>query len=160
MLKPAPSIYLIGDTYCVQEFAALFHAGRFSLSGKLNRGIRGVRLPSYFKQSSSPPRLTTFALELTHADRETKSRNLGNIEKHVPRSTTILSSSITVTATEQAAWMKHPERMIGISALPTLISGKLIELAPTMHTHRESISRAGEMFAGLGKEVAVVQDRI
>jgi 3-hydroxybutyryl-CoA dehydrogenase len=75
-------------------------------------------------------------------------------------SVAILSSSVTVTVAEQAGWVKRRERLIGIGALPSLLEGSLIEIAPSDETAESTLLKAKEFTALLGKEAAIVQDSI
>ena len=49
---------------------------------------------------------------------------------------------------------------MGLSALPTLLSGQLLEIAPTLSTSRATVSAVKKFLERLGKEIAVVQDRV
>ena len=106
------------------------------------------------------PRNATVAVELTNSDIDIKKKNLQALDKSLSRSSLMLSSSVVHSASEQASWIKQPKRLLGISALPTLLSQKLIELAPTIHTEQTVLTKAQEFFLQLGKEIAVVQDRV
>ena len=153
-------LYVVGDSALVEEFGEVCHAKGFGVLYRINSENHQKRFPAYFKKRSTPPRNVTLVVELTNSDTDLKKKNLHLIEKSIPRTTSILSSSVTVTAAEQSAWLKHPERLVGISAFPTLLSQKLIEMAPTIHTRSETIKQAGDFFFKLGKEVTVVQDRV
>lgn len=103
---------------------------------------------------------TAIAFELTHTDPEAKRENLRLIESGIGPSVPILSTSVTVTVGEQAHWTRHPERLVGISALPGMTSGGLLELAAGSGTDASAIRSAGAFLQRLGKETAVVQDRV
>ncbi|MBI4547370.1 MAG: 3-hydroxybutyryl-CoA dehydrogenase [Ignavibacteriae bacterium] len=154
------SIYLIGDFMLVEEFGEMCHAKDVRILYRLNSKNSQKPLPAYFKQQSSPPRNASIVVELTNSDSTVKKKNLHLLEKSIPRTTPILSSSVTTTVTEQSTWLKHSDRLVGISGFPTLISQKLCEIAPSIHTKRETITKASEFFFTLGKQVAIVQDRI
>ena len=151
-------LFLAGESVLVEEFGRMCHSGGYTVSVRLND--RAAPIPGFAKQSRNIPRDAVLAVELTNTDRLLKRKNLQAIDKSCPRSTIILSSSITVTAAEQASWLRHPGRLVGISALPTLISQKLIEVAIPVVTSRSSVKAAQAFFSTLGKEVVVVQDRI
>ncbi len=80
--------------------------------------------------------------------------------RFIPPSALILSSSVTVSVADQSSWLKHPRRLLGISAFPTLCNRDLIELAPGVHTSAETVEAARKIFRRLNKNVAVIQDRV
>jgi 3-hydroxybutyryl-CoA dehydrogenase len=152
-------VYLTGETALVRELGEACVASGFRVAFRTNAGEEAIPPRAGFRKSAAIPRGVSFAAELTNTDPVLKKRNLIALDRKLDRSATLLTSSVTVAAGEQAGWIRHPERMVGIGALPTLLSNGLVELAPGLLTARAAISRAGEFFAELGKEVAVVQDR-
>ncbi len=100
------------------------------------------------------------AFELSNINIAEKKNNLEKIEKNIPPSCFIFSSSVTVTTATQATWLKHPERLFGISALPTLLSNSLIELTLPFQTPSSSAQKAKSILRSIGKEISIVQDRI
>jgi 3-hydroxybutyryl-CoA dehydrogenase len=153
-------VFLAGESALVSEFGALCAAAGRPALYKLNSGERPLSRGPGLRQAAIPPRGALLAVELTNTDREAKRKNLRALDRALPREALLLSSSTTVTVTEQAGWIRHAGRLVGISALPTLLSGRLIELAPSPATTREAVSAARDIFSALGKEVSVVQDRI
>lgn len=103
---------------------------------------------------------TTIGIELTTIDLVQKRKNVEKLDRALPKTSIILSSSVTVTVTEQASWLRHPQRLVGISAFPTLLGHQLIEFAPSPRTTQESLLQAQDFFIQLGKQISVVQDRI
>ena len=100
------------------------------------------------------------AFELTNTDLVRKKKNLQFLDRTLPPKAVIISSSVTVTATEQASWIKNPERLLGMSALPTFLTGGLFELAPTIWTSPPTIERVQGYLSSIKKEITLVQDRI
>lgn len=98
------------------------------------------------------------AFELTVLDTPSKRSNLSMLDQALDATVPVLSSSVTVTVTEQASWMKHPERLIGIGALPSLLGGALVELAASPMTSGNTVDRAFSFFRALGKEPTLVKD--
>src|SRR5207237_593989 len=127
---------------------------------KLNDRSPRKRRPAFMRVASTIPRSAEFCFELTGSSVAVKKKNLQFLENRSPAKSVLMSSSVIVTASEQAGWMHNPKRLIGISALPTLMTHRLIEVAPTRHTEQEAIKQAVEFFAKTGKETAIVQDRI
>lgn len=153
-------VFLIGESPMVEELGEQCARVGYTITVKFNRPLQKEKLPPLLRSSSTIPRGTALAIELTNTDKEKKKKNILLLEKSLPGHTVILSSSVTVTATEQASWLKSPERLMGLSALPTLLSQQLLEVAPTVNTSTKTVSTIKNFLERLGKETAVVQDRI
>jgi 3-hydroxybutyryl-CoA dehydrogenase len=119
---------------------------------------RAAKLPKGAKKAATPPKSVTLALELTNTSAEAKKKNLILLDRLLGSSIPIISSSITITVAEQSIWIKHPQRLIGIGALPSLLAGSLIELAPTKTTNENTIAKARDFAKILSKESAIVRD--
>jgi 3-hydroxybutyryl-CoA dehydrogenase len=149
--RKTESVLVSGDRRLVEEFTFL-----------LGPSFRVVSFPqrkARAKKSIVGKNQIALAAELS-SDREEKKMNLRALESNLKPVQTILTSSVLVTVAEQAGWVRHPERLVGIGAFPTLMSGRLIELAAALSTSRAHLATAVEMMALAGKEVSVVQDRV
>jgi 3-hydroxybutyryl-CoA dehydrogenase len=154
-------VYLAGEPALVEEYGVALTARGCrvaALPALAGTGKRNTR--SVVKQSASVPRGTTIGIELTNIDREQKRRNLRFMDVKLPKGALLMSSSVTVSVQEQSAWIKRPDRLLGIGAWPTFALRPLVELAPSIETGEPSIVQATRFFAALGKEIAVVQDRV
>lgn len=161
MAKPAKrTVYLLGDAPLVEEFGGVCHAAGLSVAGGTNERSTSRRSIGAVKRSSTVPRTSEWVFELTNGDAERKRKNIRFLERQSPPNSMICSSSVTVTAARQASWLRSPQRLIGISAFPTLLSGRLLEVAPTRHTAASDVRRLETFLSSIGKECAVVQDRI
>jgi 3-hydroxybutyryl-CoA dehydrogenase len=115
---------------------------------------------SHVKISSSIPAHISVAIELTNIDHAAKKKNLEKLDRALADTAPILSSSITVTATEQASWIMHKHRLVGIAALPTFIEKPLVEVAPTIYSPKETVDAISRFFLTIGKNIEIVQDRV
>lgn len=158
-MPKAEHIYITGESSLVVEYSTLCLSKKQLVTVRLNPGETG-RLPKEARKASSPPKSTTAVLELTNISTDIKKKNLVQLDRQLATSVPIISSSTTTTVAEQSTWIKNPQRLIGIGALPSLLEGSLIELAPGESTTEHTIGRARDVAATLGKEVAVVQDSI
>ncbi len=156
------SVYLIGDYQMVAEFAGLCSAhGLFAFYDFNTAPDGALTIDSRFlKKSVQIQKDVSFALELTNLDLERKRRNLQLLDKALPASTVVASSSVTVSATEQSSWVKHKSRLVGCSALPSICQKPLIEIAPTAFTPTMTVSVVQKFFQSIGKEIELVQDRV
>lgn len=151
-------MYLIGDERLVDEFGRACHSSGIAIVCRVNGRARS--LPRFFKVSSTIPRNVAFCFELTNSNREDKKKNLRFLETHAPARCILLTSSVVVAAYEQTTWVRNPSRIIGMSALATLLSQQLIEMAIPIHTPQAHVARAIEFFAKIGKMATIVQDRV
>lgn len=149
--KPAAeTIVVAGEEPLVSELQQLAESSGFRADTHVPRS----------KGTARSGNAIVCAFELTNTDEEQKRKNLRALEAIVPRTVLIFSSSVTVTVGVQSGWIKHPERLVGLGALPTLLGGKLVELAPSVHTTTAVMKQAIAIWARLQREVSVVQDRI
>jgi 3-hydroxybutyryl-CoA dehydrogenase len=153
------AVYLTGDVELIREFGALCTAAGIPVV--CPHPPRGAGSPQRgFRVSATVPRSVVAAVELTNTDIARKKRNLVSIDAALPPAVPILTSAVTVTVGEQAAWIQRPRRLVGIGAFPTLLGGPLLEVTASLRTDTASIGAARQFLAGLGKEPAVVQDRV
>jgi 3-hydroxybutyryl-CoA dehydrogenase len=106
------------------------------------------------------PSHASFALELTNVDLTQKRKNLEGLDGALPATTAIVSSSVTITATEQASWIRQKSRLVGCSVLPTLSASPLVEIAPTVFSPAVTVQVVQTFFQSIGKEIELVQDRV
>lgn len=159
-MPPNTRIIIAGELPLVEEYAVLLSTHGFLVSVRLNTGATEAKLPKGISKVKAIPRGAVVALELTNCDLVAKRENLLAMEKALPRRTLILSSSVTVTLSEQESWMTSAERLVGIGALPSLLAGNLIEFAASPSTTPAAIDSAKNVAARLRKESAIVKDSI
>lgn len=152
-----PSLFIVGDPRIVDEYAELCSEKGYQVTVHRAPGKGPARSP---KPSGTIPRGIHLALELTNTDIETKKSNLRKLDGSLPATCAILSSSVTVSASEQATWIEGRHRLVGFAALPTFSRQPLAEVAPTVFTPVETIEVIRKFFASLGKECEYVQDRV
>jgi len=157
------ALCLLGESSLVREYTAASAAGGYAVQQILihetgRPSQRRFRLPRGIRVVARPSRAVDLAIELTNLSGEEKRKNLVLLDRALPPGTLILSSSVTVTAAEQSGWMKHPERLVGIGAIPSLLGGTIIEFAAGPATDDRARKAAGQFAASLGKEPAFVRD--
>lgn len=155
-------ILLIGDAGLVDSYAELCkNAGlEYKLirpSQKQTQSARKTQDPFPLAQI---PKKASFILELTNLSKVRKRSHLEVLDRIFSPDIPIISSSITVSASEQSSWIKHPQRLIGFGGMPGFAQQPLIEVAPTVHTIKETIDKVVNFFKGIGKDVEFVQDRV
>ncbi len=156
-----PIVLILGESPLVEAFAELCAAHGYRVAAVLNDALNEKDFSSTRNDmvGEIPPQASV-AVELTNLDLERKQKNLKRLSKAGSSTMPILSSSITVTATEQSLWIEHRHRLLGIAAFPTLLAKPLIEVAPTIYSPKETIDAASYFFQTLGIGIEIVQDRI
>jgi 3-hydroxybutyryl-CoA dehydrogenase len=76
----------------------------------------------------------------------------------VPANALILTSALATSATQAAAWVTGPERVVGFGLMPPIEAEGLVELAPALQTADSTMSRAVEFWQGLKYEAVQVAD--
>ena len=152
----------MGESPLVEEYAELCASKGYNVEVAWN--VPPVTKPKFgtphIKVSATIAPDTSLGLELTNTDKERKKRNIEKLEKTLPSTAPILSSSVTVSATEQCSWIQQKYRLVGIGALPTFVDKTLVEVAPTVFTPKETIQIVSRFYSSLGKTIELVQDRI
>jgi 3-hydroxybutyryl-CoA dehydrogenase len=146
-------IALLGETALVNEYASLCLNRNMEVHARFNPDED--RATGRTRQSF---RRADIALELTNISPDRKRKNLIALDKSLKVTVPLLSSSVTVSVAEQATWIAHPERLIGIAALPGLLDGRLMELALSATTAQPAAAGASGFARALGKETEIVQD--
>jgi 3-hydroxybutyryl-CoA dehydrogenase len=154
------TVCLLGELPLVEEYADLCMSKGFSVQARLNAPGHGKRLPAGVTKVRKPARTVDLALELTNIDLKAKKKNLIDLDRALHPDAPICSSSITVTVGQQARWMSHPKRLIGIGAFPSLLSGTLVEIAVSSLTTQSTISATEGFLKALEKEIALVHDAV
>jgi 3-hydroxybutyryl-CoA dehydrogenase len=96
--------------------------------------------------------------ELTNYDEEMKFKILNFIESK-NTGCAIVSSSLCITALQQAAELSDPSKLIGIAFYPGFSAMKGIEIAPTKFTDEKIIETVKSMFEEVEKQVMTSPDR-
>jgi 3-hydroxybutyryl-CoA dehydrogenase len=154
-------VYILGEVRMVEQYAEIFITHGYDVCVSINEPyLEEKTLSPNVIISSNIPKNTSAAIELTNIDITAKKKNIEKLAKVLPETAPILSSSITITATEQSAWIAGKHRLVGISALPTFIDKPLVEVAPTIYTPKETFDAVTRLFRTIDKEIEIVQDRV
>jgi len=161
--KQTPArIFIIGESPMVEQYAELCVAHGYEVYVSWNE--MPAQKPEFksdgIKITNTIPSNTSLVIELTNIDPLAKKKNIERFDKALAATAPILSSSITVTATEQSSWISGKHRLVGIAALPTLIQKPLVEVAPTIYSPKETLEVTKRFFQSIGREIEIVQDRI
>ena len=143
------SVFIVGDDSLVAEYSEIASAFNYEV-------ISSERI----KNLKAIAQKAAIAFELSNLDLDQKKRNLIALDKSLPETTAILTSSVNVSVLDQSQWIMMKHRLVGIAALPTLIRNSLVEVSPAVHTNESAVEVARKFFTSIKKEIAVVQDRV
>jgi 3-hydroxybutyryl-CoA dehydrogenase len=154
-------ICVFGESPLVEEYASLFLNKGYSIQVRLNAGHAStVTLPKGARKTVRAVKAVDAAIELTNTDSALKRENLIELDRTLPPTIPILTSALTVSLAEQGEWVRHPERLVGVAALPSLLEGSLVELCSVEATSEKADAAAADLFRGVGKETALVADGV
>ena len=142
-------MFIVGDDPLVAEYSEIVSAFNYAIIS-----------PNKIKNLKPIAGTVSIALELSNLDLDRKKKNLEALDKTLPETTAILSSSVNVSALDQSQWIMMKHRLVGLAALPTLIRNSVVEVSPTVYTSESAVDVARKFFISLKKEIAVVQDRV
>jgi 3-hydroxybutyryl-CoA dehydrogenase len=143
------SVFIVGDDSLVAEYSEIISASHYTIIS-----------PDKIKNLKPIGEKISIALELSNLDLDQKKQNLEALDKALPETIAILTSSVNVSALDQSQWILKKHRLIGIAALPSLIRNSVVEVSPTVYSSESAIDVARRFFSSLKKDIAIVQDRV
>lgn len=97
-------------------------------------------------------------IDLHNESCEAKQELLLSLAQAVPREALVLTSVLPASATQAAAWMANPERVVGFGLLPPIKPGGMVELTRALQTGEKNAAEAERFWRDLGFEVVWVAD--
>lgn len=147
--KNTPAVLIAGDDALVTEYSLLAESSGYQVVPSTK--MKGLR-PLAGKIS--------IALELTNLDLDRKKENIVAMDKALPATTAIVTSSVNLSVLNQSEWIAMKHRLVGIAALPTILQNSVVEVAPSVHTIESTVEVVRKFFASIKKETAIVGDRV
>ncbi len=101
-------VCILGESPLVEEYASLCLNKGFEVSLRFNaegKKESSLKAPRGARKITRPLKAVDFALELTNVKTEAKQRNLNELDAILAPRTPIISSSVTVSVSEQSAWL-------------------------------------------------------
>lgn len=158
MTTQQKKIWIFGDSPLVEEYAALCVGKGCETRVRINEEGSAETLPAQALPIDESESQVDLVLELTNLSTAIKQENLKHLDALLASHVPIVSSAVTITVAEQATWIAHTSRLIGIGALPSLTRGSLIEYARGSATDEATQSAAREFAEGSGKSAVFVAD--
>jgi len=97
-------------------------------------------------------------IELHNESAAAKHELLLALAHFISPNTLVLSSALATSATQAAAWMTAPERVVGFGVVPPMAQTGIIEIAAARQTAPEAMEWATHFWQELGFEVIIVSD--
>jgi len=97
-------------------------------------------------------------IELFNESADIKEKLLWILGTAVSADALVLSSALPVSTTQAAAWVSHPERVVGIGLLPPLPANGIVELARGLQTADSTLERARTFWQQTGQKTILVGD--
>jgi 3-hydroxybutyryl-CoA dehydrogenase len=98
------------------------------------------------------------AIELINESVAAKEELLVSLAASVPPQALLLTSALATSVTQAAAWLPHPERVVGFSVVPPLKAEGVVELAAGLRTSETALAQAVVFAQELRQTPLVVAD--
>lgn len=132
-------VFLIGDNESLMSELSELLKSKYDIADELDESV-------------------DFIFELTNSGKEIKFNILNFIDEKNSKAV-LISSSLCITALEQAVNSNNPERLVGAGLYPTFSKSKGIELTKNNFTLQENFDKVKRLFENIDKEVYAVTDR-
>ena len=152
-----PKIVIAGESPLVEDLAALCVDAGY---GVATYPVEQLADASVRQGLADDARQASFALDAIVVSSETKLDLVRVLDRSLPADTPLISAALSVSATQIAAWTAQPDWVVGFGALPPLVKGNLVELAPGLQTDPSTLGKVQKFFNNLGLETAVVGDSV
>ncbi len=150
-------VVIAGESPLVEDLAALCVDAGCEVSMYL---IEDLIDSGALLRLADDARQAQIAIDVVVESLDTKRDLIRTLDQALPTDALLITAALSVTATQVGAWASQAAGVVGFGALPPLKQGSLIELAPGLQTDPSTPGKAQEFFAGLGLEVAVVEDSV
>lgn len=101
---------------------------------------------------------TDIVIELHNESAAAKHELLLALGSALPDEALVLTSALATSATQAAAWVPNPSRVVGFGVLPPIPEKGMIELTRAMQTSESALAQAELFWRGLGQETVPVAD--
>lgn len=153
----AQKVLIIGETPLVEDLAALcIDAGQTVVAYSSDE----VREAAGLTRLTADASTSDLAIDNLVESIDLKREVVRVLDRSLPATALLVSASMSVTATQIAAWTSQPDRLVGFGALPPLKKGNLIELAAGLQTDPLILGKAQQFFTDLALETVIVQDSV
>lgn len=150
-------IVIAGESPLVEDLAALCVDAGYEVSLYL---IEDLVDSGALRRLADDARQAQLAIDGVVESLDTKRDLIRTLDQALPSDAPLITAALSVTATQVGAWAAQADWVVGFGALPPLVKGHLIELAPGLQTDPSTLGRAQKFFKSLGLDTAVVEDSV
>lgn len=97
-------------------------------------------------------------IEVQNESAEAKRALVSALARAMPADALFLTSALATSATQAAAWISHPDRLVGFGLIPPLVTPATVELAPAMQTDMYYLEQAEAFWRRLEQTPVMVSD--
>ncbi len=152
-----PKIVLAGESPLVEDLSALCVDAGYEVAMYL---VEDLVDDAALQRLADDATKAYAAIDVMVESLATKRALVQTFDRSLPADAPLISASMSVTATQVAAWISQPDWIVGFGALPPLGKGGLIELAPALQTDPSTLGKVQKFFKNLNLETAVVEDSV
>lgn len=97
-------------------------------------------------------------IELQDASAAAKQALLLALSTRAPAGALILTSALATSATQAAAWVARPERVVGFGVVPPMPDAGVVEVTAALQTSMAALAQAQIFWSSLGQQPVLVAD--
>jgi 3-hydroxybutyryl-CoA dehydrogenase len=98
------------------------------------------------------------AIEVQNESPQAKKKLLGSLANVVSSEAMVLTSALTTSATQAAAWINSPERVTGFGLVPPLKSGNTVEVSYPLQASEKKSKSALDFWRSINLQPVIVAD--
>ncbi len=152
-----PKIVIAGESPLVEDLSALCVDAGYEVTMYL---VEDLVDDAALQRVADDARKAYAAIDVMVESIDTKRALVQTFDRSLPADAPLITASMSVTATQVAAWISQPDWVVGFGALSPVVKGNLIELAPALQTDPSTLGKVQKLFKNLGLETAVVEDSV
>lgn len=140
------NITIAGELPLLEELAAVVVDSGHNLDAYLVEDLLSADEGGFILESVSSAEVV---IEVLNESMAAKKRLLKTLDKVISREAMVLTSALPTSATQAAAWIQSPERVIGIGLVPPVKSGDTVEVAYPLQASEEMSKSALEFWGSV-----------
>jgi 3-hydroxybutyryl-CoA dehydrogenase len=152
-----PKIVIAGESPLVEDLAALCVDAGYEVAMYL---VEDLVDDTALHRLAEDTKKAYAAIDVMVEAIDTKRALVQAFDRSLPADAPLITASMSVSATQVAAWVSQPDWVVGLGALSPVVKGSLIELAAALQTDPSTLGKVQKLFKQLGLETAVVEDSV
>ena len=152
-----PKIVIAGESPLVEDLAALCVDAGYEVAMYL---VEDLVDDGALQRLAEDAGKAYAAMDVMVEAIDTKRALVRTFDRSLPADAPLITATLSVTATQVAAWVNQPDWVVGFGALSPVVKGSLVELAPALQTDPSTLGKVQKLFKNFGLETAVVEDSV